>query len=395
MADTISFAVCEGGRFAADKLDDLYARLGLGPDAFLELLSAAAAEDGAAPPPAAAAPNARLEEIVMQVAPLPAEKEAAPAPAPARDRARAPRHRVTEAEVRVLPAAAPAAPAGTYCRACGGRCEQLTHQSRCTACGLLEDSEGDAVKLEITQPNIKIVGCNASKYQLNLYGTGGAATRGMQARGMFEEYYNLARRYHAAGGAMVPQNVLWAAAQAYADVQQAYVKRGDLKREIMADLLCHAATEKEMYMSRETAAALVQLPSASTARGAGFVRDLVAVGAAANVPAAGDALRGGVNMIFARVYRLADTADLAAHAGAIAAVLRVVRLMQEHEIADRSVEESRVAGAAYAVLQRRPGAPDLAAFCELVGRGKNTVERVLADIRLYPDLFREAFASVA
>jgi hypothetical protein len=288
-------------------------------------------------------------------------------------------------------AAAPAA-----CGACGGvmRRKPGAGGHVCDDCALVAggdaaepaDDDDDAPRAPAAGAQLRVVGPRASQLQPDLFRSGAGTTAATQKKAIQDEYRAYRQLYAEAGGAVVPLDACDAAADLYGDVQRQCVKRSLNKRSAMAACLQIASLSLQFAPAKADLAAMMQLPSRGIARGANFVRALVADGkmdADVNI----DPSVPEIMSLFAHLGY-----EGAAYAGLRAAALDVVTTAVANNICTGSILRSKVAGATYVVLRRCTDRALVAAppgpkeFCQDRIR-KNTYERVTRQIDEYHSFF--------
>ena len=103
-------------------------------------------------------------------------------------------------------------------------------------------------------------------------------TAATQKKQIYEEYCACRALFIEAGGRALPLDACKLAADFYNEVQRQCVKRSQNKKAIMAACFYHACLEIGFSPSKSEIAAFMQLPNKGIARGANFVRSLVADG---------------------------------------------------------------------------------------------------------------------
>jgi transcription initiation factor TFIIIB Brf1 subunit/transcription initiation factor TFIIB len=258
----------------------------------------------------------------------------------------------------------------------------------CENCGLV--FEGDSAEPEDddaprTAPNtvqLRIVGPNSNQLQPDLHRSGMGNTAANQKKQIYEEYCAYRALFIEAGGRALPLDACKLASHFYNEVQRQCVKRSQNKKNIMAACFYHACLEIGFSPSKPEIAAFMQLPNKGIARGANFVRALVAdgkMGVDINV----DPCRPEIITLFAHLGLEGD-----AYAGLHEAVFDVVQTAIANNIGTSSILRSKVAGATFVVLRRCkdheliPKPMGLQEFCQDRIR-KNTVERFTRQLDEY------------
>lgn len=305
---------------------------------------------------------------------------------------------------------APAAPvepcAYDDCAQCGAQMSRGMNDLEyvCLGCGLI--IEGDTVEPEDDAPRtapitaqLRYVGKNGKQLQPDLHRSSTGNTMETQRKQIFEEYSSYRAYFIEAGGRALPFDACKLASLYYNEVQQQCVKRSQNKKSIMAACLYHACLQLGFSRDKSEIAAFMQLPNKGIARGANFVRALVADGKMEGVDINADPCRPEITSLFARLGLEGD-----AYSGLRDAVFDIVNTAIINNIGTSSFPRSKVAGATFVVLQRCkdreliPKAPGIQEFCQgplplqkpqpLIR--KNTVERFTRQLIEYHHCFFES-----
>ena len=288
---------------------------------------------------------------------------------------------------------APLAPetAGDDCAQCGAQMCRGTNDLEyvCGGCGLVvegdtaEPDDDDAPRAAPNTARLRIVGPKSNQLQPDLYRSSAGNTAATQKKQIYEEYCMYRARYIEAGGQAFPLNACKLASDSYNEVQRQCVKRSQNKKAIMAACFYHACLEIGFSPTKPEVAAFMQLPSKGIARGANFVRSLVADGKM-DVDINADPCRPEITTLFAHLGLEGD-----AYAGLRAAVFDVVQTADLNHIGTSSILRSKVAGATFVVLRRCvdrelvPKPMGLQEFCQKCSIRKNTVERFTHELEEY------------
>jgi hypothetical protein len=301
--------------------------------------------------------------------------------------------------------AAPAAPAEAAsgdcdaCAQCGAQMCRGTNDLEyvCGGCGLVvegdtaEPEDDDAPRAAPNTARLRIVGPNSNQLQPDLYRSSTGNTAATQKKQIYEEYCTYRALFIEAGGRALPLDACKLASDFYNEVQRQCVKRSQNKKAIMAACFYHACLEIGFSPSKAEIAAFMQLPNKGIARGANFVRSLVADGKM-DVDINVDPCRPEITTLFAHLGFEGD-----AYAGLRAAVFDVVQTAIANNIGTSSILRSKVAGATFVVLRRCqdreliPKPMGLQEFCQDRIR-KNTVERFTRQLDGYHSYFEACYA---
>ena len=277
------------------------------------------------------------------------------------------------------------------CAQCGAQMCRGTNDLEyvCGGCGLVvegdtaEPDDDDAPRATPNTARLRIVGPKSNQLQPDLYRSSAGNTAAVQRKQIYEEYCMYRARYIEAGGQAFPLNACKLASDFYNEVQRQCVKRSQNKKAIMAACFYHACLEIGFSPTKPEVAAFMQLPSKGIARGANFVRALVADGKM-DVDINADPCRPEITTLFAHLGLEGD-----AYAGLHAAVFDVVQTADMNHIGTSSILRSKVAGATFVVLRRCmdrelvPKPMGLQEFCQKCSIRKNTVERFTHELEEY------------
>ena len=300
----------------------------------------------------------------------------------------------------VCPEEAPgqAALSDSDCAQCGAQmCRGMNNlEYVCGGCGLVVEGdtaepEGDeAPRPALNTARLRIVGPNSNQLQPDLYRSSMGNTAVSQKKQIFEEYCIYRALHIEVGGRAFPLDACTRASDIYNDVQRQYVKRSQNKKSIMAACLHLACLKINFSPSKTEIAAFMQLQNKGIARGANFVRKLVADGKM-DVDVNADPCLPEITTLFAHLGLEGD-----AYGGLRAAVFDVVQVAIANNIGTSSILRSKVAGATFAVLRRCtsrelvPKALGLQEFCQDRIR-KNTVERFTRQLDEYHSYFEPCY----
>jgi hypothetical protein len=276
------------------------------------------------------------------------------------------------------------------CAQCGAQMCRGTNDLEyvCGGCGLVvegdtaDPDDDDAPRAAPNTARLRIVGPKSNQLQPDLYRSS-AGNTATQKKQIYEEYCMYRARYIEAGGQAFPLNACKLASDSYNEVQRQCVKRSQNKKAIMAACFYHACLEIGFSPTKSEVAAFMQLPSKGIARGANFVRSLVADGKM-DVDINADPCRPEITTLFAHLGLEGD-----AYAGLRAAVFDVVQTADLNHIGTSSILRSKVAGATFVVLRRCvdrelvPKPMGLQEFCQKCSIRKNTVERFTHELEEY------------
>ena len=295
------------------------------------------------------------------------------------------------------------APPGVYaedvCARCGAQMCRGTNDLEyvCGGCGLIV--EGDTAEPDDEAPRaapntarLRIVGRNSNQLQPDLYRSSSGNTAASQKKQIKEEYLAFRADHIEAGGRALPLDACKLASDYYNAVQRRCVKRSQNKKAIMAACLYHACLEIGFSPSKTEIAAFMQLPNKGIARGANFVRALVADGGMEDIDINVDPCRPEITTLFAHLRLEGD-----AYSGLRAAVYDVVQVAIANNIGTSSTLRSKVAGATFVVLLRCkdreliPKPMKLQEFCHDRIR-KNTVDRFTQELDAYHSFFEACYA---
>ena len=307
------------------------------------------------------------------------------------------------------------------CLHCGGVMDRsISDLGRiCAECGLLTDDdaaepEDDAPRAVSDAARLRIVGPGSGHLQPDLYRSGAGSTPATQIKQVYEEIC-VYRQYHIEGGGRAfPLDTCQQAADNYNVIQRQMVKRSMNKKRILAALIHFAGLNHGFAPTKSEIAELTQLNSRGIAVGINFVRMLVADGRI-DLDINVDACRPEISTLFAKLglpgseFRPAGAfAAFAAGpwapagprlAGAAAdlreVVYDVVQMAIRENIGTSSILRSKVAGATFAVLSRRPDAPpiSLREFCSAGGIRENTIDRFVRELDAHSTFFGDIYAT--
>ena len=293
----------------------------------------------------------------------------------------------------------PRVDADDVCARCGAQMCRGTNDLEyvCGGCGLVV--EGDTAEPDDEAPRaapntarLRIVGRNSNQLQPDLYRSSSGNTAASQKKQIKEEYLALRADRIEAGGRALPLDACKLASDYYNAVQRRCVKRSQNKKAIMAACLYLACLEIGFSPSKAEIAIFMQLPNKGIARGANFVRALVADGGMEDIDINVDPCRPEITTLFAHL-RLEGNA----YAGLRAAVYDVVQVAIANSIGTSSTLRSKVAGATFAVMHRCkdreliPKPMKLQEFCQDRIR-KNTVDRFTQELDAYHSFFEGCYA---
>ena len=285
------------------------------------------------------------------------------------------------------------------CTQCGAQmCRGMNDlEYICGGCGLVvegdtaEPEEDDAPRRAPNAARLRVVGPNSNQLQPDLYRSSTGNTAATQKKQIYEEYCAYRSLYIEAGGRALPLDACNLASEFYNEVQRQCVKRSQNKKAIMAACLYQACLEIGFSPSKAEIASFMQLPSKGIARGANFIRSLVADGKM-EVDINVDPCRPEITTLFAHLGLEGE-----AYAGLRNAVYDVVQIAIANNIGTSSILRSKVAGASYIVLRRCknreliPKPMGLQEFCQDRIR-KNTVERFTRQLDSYHSYFADCYA---
>lgn len=322
------------------------------------------------------------------------------------------------------------------CEACGAQMRRgvndLTYM--CEGCGrvVLGDTanpEDDAAPH--ATPNtarVRIVGKGSNPYQPDLYRSSPNITREGQTEHLLKEFQKLSELFIEEGGRVIPRVALKNAANLYNYIQVCEVKRSNNKRSIMASCLHLACIRIGLAPGKSAIAAFMRLKSHGTARGDNALAKYAADGVipAEEIKIDDNLMIAEIDTLFASLG-LGDGGDSVDDVGVPPlrkAVLDVVQLAIDNNIATSSILRSKVAGATFVVLSRceqlfeiagrlneaapgrcrlngvLPGRPrpvsgegklGLTEFCYKGHIRKNTVERVTKAIDAHHSKFEKCY----
>lgn len=261
---------------------------------------------------------------------------------------------------------------------------------KCTQCGLIAEGDSaaiddDASKVSSTA-RLRIVGSNSGKLQPDLYRSGAGNTAETQKKLIYSEYCEYRARFIENGGRALPFDACKLASEYYNEIQVQCVKRSKEKRHIMAACFKEACIHLGFSPSKTEIAAFMQLPSKGMARGANFIRGLVADGKM-DIDMDADPSMPEITTLFAHLGLEDEKYDALRKC-----VYDVVQIAIANNIGTKSVLRSKVAGATYVVLKRCKDKNliskpiPMAEFCSDYIR-KNTVERFTNQLESYNSYF--------
>lgn len=281
------------------------------------------------------------------------------------------------------------------CTQCGAAMKRTASDLEyiCDGCGRIvesDDTESDeAPRQESLTARLRIVGPNGNQLQPDLYRSGSANNTVAQKKQIYEEYCAYRALYIEIGGRAFPLDICKLASEFYNDVQRQCVKRSQNKKSIMAACFYHACLERNFSPSKPEIAAFMQLPTKGIARGANFVRALVADGKM-DVDIDADPCRPEINTLFAQLGFESN-----AYTALRSAVYDVVQIAIKHNIGTSSILRSKVAGATFVILRRCKdkgliSSIGIQKFCQDRIR-KNTVERFTRQLDAYHSYFEPCY----
>ena len=285
---------------------------------------------------------------------------------------------------------APAAAADELCLHCGGAMDRSINDLGrvCAECGILANDEAaepedDVPRVVTDAARLRIVGPGSGHLQPDLYRSGAGSTPAAQISSTFEELITYCRYFTEGGGRAFPINTCLTAAQYYQMVQMNYVKRAVNKKRILAALLYYAGLKHGFASTKSEIAELTQLPSRGIAGGINFIRSLVADGQI-DIDVDADTCRPEISTLFANLNLAGPEYDDLRDT-----VHKIVQTAIRENVGTNSILRSKVAGATYAVLARRPAVPpiSLREFCTAGSIRENTIGRFVRELDAHSSIF--------
>jgi DNA-directed RNA polymerase subunit M/transcription elongation factor TFIIS len=273
-------------------------------------------------------------------------------------------------------------------------CGDVLHKSindleyMCRSCGSVIEADTSVVNTdEVIQTcgRLKVVGANSSRLQPNLYQSGSGITPAIQTKQLYGEYVKYRNAYIDKGGRAIPYDICELAADLYNQVQRVCVKRSQNKRVIMAACLHQACYEKGLAVHVSEISSLMDLQSKGISKGQNFIQSMVADGHM-DVNVNIDPCMPEVNAIFAFLQMDNPKYDQLKDA-----ILDIVNTAIKFNIGTSSVIRSKVAGAAFDVINRSPLIKekiDIQQFCkECNSIRKNTIDRFTKELNRFHSKF--------
>jgi len=291
--------------------------------------------------------------------------------------------------------APPSAP--DTCSRCQGRMH-VAHELElvCDTCGYVVENElnedgDDGPKKAAFSGRLRIVGPNCARYQPDLDRSSNSSNnKAAQIRQVADEYLAYRSRYIERGGRAFPEEACKRAAEYYNEVQQAYVKRSQNKRAIMAAHLYHACHEMGFVPTKAEVAEFMELPKKGTARGENFIRMMASEGQT-TVDVNKDPCAAMTATVFLSLGPQGEQ-----FAALQPAVEAIVRRAQNDLIGSSSTLRSKVNGAAFAVIQRYARTNRIKCisqqdFCNRCSIRKNTIEQFTSALSDYHSHFEDIY----
>lgn len=276
---------------------------------------------------------------------------------------------------------------------CGG---QMSHDSHsinyvCDVCSRVS-LDGAAAEDGFEAHNVtysykfNIVGQNSIAFRKSIHKSNTGVTAEFQKNKMYHEYCAYRKQYMEAGGRSFPMDVCKIAADYYNSVQVQCVKRSHSKKVIMAALLRQALIMSGFSPSKNEIASFMQLPNKGMAKGANFVRSFVADGKM-DIDLDIDPCMPEITSIFAHIqFEGPEYENLKQ------CVYDVINVAIKNQIGTRSILRSKVSGATFVVINRRPGcqAIPISVICDKYIR-KNTIDRFISEMNSYHSYFKPCY----